>query len=488
MISNVDLNCHNIYKSGVGIHEQNVRLHESNYSRRVYQMIDKNIVRASLMSFLILLILLSSFPIFASRDEFNLNVNEAIQSGNILIKNSYIIGFKKPSIFDQKDPEQPLIDPPAESALNIEKVPFGENSTGQSKESLANAMGLRGEVLAIFETMNATHVMMDEEEAERWRRDNRVEYVEQDMILTSGTTQSNPGWGLDRLDETSVTLDNTYVYTSTGAGRKIYILDSGLDLSNPTVAAQFGGRASVIWDINGGSGADCFGHGTQVSSAAAGSTKGIAKGATVIMAKITTGCTNSSTVSTSVTAFNWLAANETAGTIANWSNEFGDPGCTSSIISTSLENSIIAAHNKGVVVVVAAGNDSCNTANYSPTRISQAFVVGATNNQRISQGKDAKASFSRTGSNISVFAPGESVALLNFNGTSVLNSGTSFSAPYIAGIFAVACQAAGTLCDTATNATTLYDALRNTGVIGTVTNTDGTPLTGATSRFIVQQW
>ena len=80
------------------------------------------------------------------------------------------------------------------------------------------------------------------------------------------------------------------------------------------------------------------------------------------------------------------------------------------------------------------------------------------------------------------------MALLNFNGTSVTNNGTSFSAPYIAGIFAVACQAAGALCNTATNATTLYDALRNTGVIGTVTNTNGTPLTGATSRFIVQQW
>ena len=116
---------------------------------------------------------------------------------------------------------------------------------------------------------------MDETEAERWRKDGRVEYVEQDMILTSGTTQSNPGWGLDRLDETSVTLDNTYVYTNTGAGREIYILDSGLDLSNPTVAAQ-------------------------VSSAAAGSTKGIAKGATVIMAKITSGCTGGSSISTSV--------------------------------------------------------------------------------------------------------------------------------------------------------------------------------------------
>ncbi|MCC7135320.1 MAG: S8 family serine peptidase [Nitrosomonas sp.] len=67
-------------------------------------------------------------------------------------------------------------------------------------------------------------------------------------------------------------------------------------------------------------------------------------------------------------------------------------------------------------------------------------------------------------------------------------NGTSFSAPYIAGVFAVACQAAGTLYNTAGTAASLYTALRNTGTIGTVTNTNGTPLTGATSRFIRQQW
>lgn len=274
------------------------------------------------MSALILLILLISSPLFASRDEFNQNLQEAIQSGRKFINNSYIIGFKRPSIFDQEGHGQSLIDPPDESQRGTGNIPFGEHSTGQSKENLAGMMGLRGEVLAIFEAINAVHVMIDEDEAERWRQDDRVEYVEQDRILTSGTTQTSPGWGLDRLDEASVTLDNTYVYTNTGAGREIYILDTGLDLSNPTVAAQFGGRASVIWDVNGGNGADCNGHGTQVASAAAGSTKGIAKGATVIMAKITAGCTGSSSISTSVTAFNWLAVNETAGTLLTGAKDF----------------------------------------------------------------------------------------------------------------------------------------------------------------------
>ena len=300
------------------------------------------------------------------------------------------------------------------------------------------------------------------------------------------TTQNNPGWGLDRLDEQTVVLDNTYNYTNTGAGRILYILDSGLTLSNTVVSAEFGNRASVFWDVNGGNGSDCHGHGTMVSSAAAGNTKGIAKGATLVMAKITTGCTGSATVATAVTAFNWLATNAPAGAIVNYSYGFtaGPNVCNVTMFNTDLENAIKAAHNKGVIVVVAAGNDSCNTANYSPTRIPEAFVVGATNNVLISSAKDAKASFSRTGFNISTFSPGESVSLINQNGTPVAASGTSFSAPYIAGVFAIACQAAGQLCNTATTAASLYQALRNEGILNTVTNTNGTPLTGATSRFI----
>lgn len=77
---------------------------------------------------------------------------------------------------------------------------------------------------------------------------------------------------------------------------------------------------------------------------------------------------------------------------------------------------------------------------------------------------------------------------LNFDGTQVTTGGTSMAAPYISGIFAVACQAAGTFCDTATSAAPLYQALRNTGTLGTVTDTGGAALpAGTTSRFIWRQ-
>lgn len=422
----------------------------------------------------------------ASAQQVNENIPSQAPQDKIIsefVEGSYIVTFKK-----TKEWEHPLIEPANEN--NRGMTPFGEHSTGQSKEDLAMTLGMKGRVNAIFETINAIHVYTDLEEAHRLSQDERVLRVTQDITTVPMITQNNPGWGLDRLDEQTVVLDTTYNYTNTGAGRTIYILDSGLTLSNTTVAAEFGNRASVIWDVNGGTGSDCLGHGTMVSSAAAGNTKGVAKGSTVVMAKITTGCTGSSAVSTAVTAFNWLTANAPAGTIVNYSHGLsaGLNVCNVTMFNTDLENAIKAAHNKGIIVVVAAGNDNCNTANYSPTNITESFVVGATNNTLISSGKDAKASFSRTGFNISTFNPGESVLLMDQNGVSVIANGTSFSAPYIAGVFAIACQAAGQTCNTATTAASLYQALRNEGTLNTVTNTNGTPLTGATSRFISQKW
>ncbi len=235
------------------------------------------------------------------------------------------------------------------------------------------------------------------------------------MAETATTQAPTYNWGLDRLDSPTPDLNSAYSYVNTGAGRTIYILDSGLALSNPTVAAEFGGRASIIWDVNGGDGNDCLDHGTLVAGFAGGNVWGIAKGATLRIAKVSDGCTDLSQTSTHVTAFNWLAANAPKGTIVNWSHAYsaGAGVCGFSMFVPELEAAITAAHNAGIIVVVAAGNDGCNTAYFSPANIPQAFVVGATSDNALylSSGRyDARYSIppysSRTGSNVSGFRTG----------------------------------------------------------------------------------
>lgn len=401
-----------------------------------------------------------------------------------LIKDSYIVTFKKAA-----EKELPLIEPP--NKANRGMTPFGEHSSGQSKEKLAVQLNLKeGQVLSIFETINAIHVKMTAEEARKLSLDERVLRIQQDRITTL-FTQNNPGWALDRLDEVTPALDGTYNDTPyNGAGRTIYILDTGLALGNAAVAAEFDGRASVIWDVNGLAGDDCVGHGTQVASVAAGNTYGVAKGATVIAAKVSSMCSTTMWSTTLITAFNWLTANAPVGTIVNYSGGLSDPfGNCAPNIDTTLEDAIQAAHDAGIIVVNAAGNDSCNTNNYSPARMTAAFVVGATTQNRIWWwGQDEKVLLSRTGWNISAFAPGENVPALNYTGVQILANGTSLAAPYISGIFATACQAVAPYCESVTSAAPLYQALRNTGTLNTVTDTGGGPLIGATSRFISKQW
>lgn len=396
-----------------------------------------------------------SIQTFASSDE---DVSPTFPSTETkIIEGIYIVTFKERSDF-----EHPVIAFPDYSRKG--KVPFGELTSGQNKEEVVGALNLKGKIIAILEVNNGIVIETSAEEAHRLQYDERVLRVDPGLWGTWTATQSNPGWALDRLDEATPLLGNTY--TSSGAGRTIYILDSGLTLSNPAVAAEFGGRASVLWDWNGGNGADFIGHGTMVASAAAGNIKGVAKGATVVIGKISDNVTNAPSIPAIIIALDWLTANAPRGSIINLSVGFqtNPINCSVPLIDTSWENSIKSAYNAGLIVVVAAGNDGCNTANYSPTRIPEAFVVGATNNLRIaSYGQDAKANFSRTGWNISTFAPGQAVSLINQNGTPVTANGTSFSAPYIAGMFAIACQAAGTLCDTAPTAASLYQALKIPG-------------------------
>jgi serine protease len=415
-------------------------------------------------------------------------------SGALLIDGSYIVTFRS-----AEHGRAGLIAPSAmsQAVADPSSAPkFGEHGTGQSKEALGHALGLRGKVMAILETINAAHIHMDAAEAARLKHHPEVIHVEQNMRTTAASVQYNPGWGLDRLDQSTTALNSQYQYNANGAGQTVYVLDSGLDLTNPYVAVQFGGRASFFWDVNGGDGADCNGHGTQVASAIAGNTHGVAKGAKLVIAKITKGCSAESDTATWATAFNWLAANAPRGTIVNLSYDIRlkDPlgytfcGDAASVaynlgISKAVEDAMAAAYNKGVIMVVAAGDDGCNTAYYTPTRKPHAFVVGATGSSRLNMGQDAKPSWSRTGTNISTFAPGLNVNLLNFNGQPTVNSGTSFSAPYVAGLFAVACQYYAPYCSSNDVGAT-YQQMRAFGTLGTVVNPDGSPLTGATSRFI----
>lgn len=98
----------------------------------------------------------------------------------------------------------------------------------------------------------------------------------QNQIVRAFGDQRNPPWGLDRVDQTSLPLDNNYHYKYTGKGVVVFIVDTGIRTSH----VEFGGRASCGYTAFAYLGDNCQdgeGHGTHTAAVVGGSTFGIAK-------------------------------------------------------------------------------------------------------------------------------------------------------------------------------------------------------------------
>lgn len=454
------------------------------------------------------------------------------------VKDSYIITFTPPA-----QGKVPLVLPP--QAENRGKIAFLEPTSGQTRADLARKMtaqlGFQGKVVNILAGMNAVHVNMNAEEAKRLRKHGRVFRIEQGVVTTSaGTTTS---WALDRLDEPTPYLDSDYNTAGLdGSGRVIYVIDTGINLNTLAVRHEFNvhpncqntgtpatdnctsriipyfdiNDPNAPWDINTGGprdgvyANDCHSHGTVVASAIGSNSFGVARGAEIRAVKITGASgdecgTTAADSNLEAGVIQWLADNESAGTIVNWSRGIRDDGCDGldndqqplAKINTTLEAAMKNAHDAGIIIVVAAHNDGCDTADYSPTRIPEVFVVGGTSKDRIaSHGEDeifAKGNGkSRTGSNISVFAPAEAVELINHVGTvSNAHQGTSLATGYISGLIATACESSPSDCDNPVHPLkdNLYEAIRVFATTGTVKEVGGASLPSNTnSRFVWKNW
>jgi aqualysin 1 len=352
------------------------------------------------------------------------------------IANSYIVVFDRDASPDTADEAAVAFD--ADQAIL-------RTAAGRVKHVYAHAL-------------NGFAAEMTEAEAIALSEDPRVALVEEDSVMEIVTTQTNATWGLDRIDQRTLPLNGTYVYTRTGSGVNAYIIDTGIRTSH----TQFGGRATAAFDAFGGNGQDCNGHGTHVAGTVGGSTWGVAKAVRLFAVRVLS-CSGSGSTSGVIAGVNWVTANRIRPAVANMSLGGG--------ISSSLDTAVNNSINSGVTYAIAAGNSNTNASNSSPARVSAAITVGS------STRTDARSSFSNFGSIVDIFAPGSSITSAWHTSTTAINtiSGTSMAAPHVAGVAARYLQG-----NTGASPATVRNAIVNAATLGRLS---GIP-TGTSNRLL----
>jgi serine protease len=291
-------------------------------------------------------------------------------------------------------------------------------------------------------------------QAQAMANDPDVAYVQQNGYVQLFATQSPvPAWGLDRIDQESLPLSNSYTYETDASNVHAYVIDTGIYAAH----SEFEGRANTPFDaINDGqNGNDCNGHGTHVAGTVGGKTYGVAKKVKLHGIRVLS-CSGGGSYDGVIAGVDWVKANAVKPAVANMSLGGG--------AYQALDDAITNAVNSGIPFIVAAGNSNLDACNSSPARTPKAVTVGATDSS------DAKASFSNWGACLDIFAPGVNIPSAWIGGTTATKtiSGTSMATPHVAG-------AAALLLASGVSAANIPTQLVSNATLNKVTNPSNSP-------------
>ena len=220
-------------------------------------------------------------------------------------------------------------------------------------------------------------------------------------------------WGVNRVNAPAAWA------TSRGAGVKVVVIDTGLDMTHPDLAGNIKGGWNAITktaDFN-----DDHGHGTHCGGNIAALDNaigivGVAPKADLYGVKVLD-ANGSGTFDDVIAGMQWAVDNHMEVASMSLGADQGNPALAD----------MVAAMKKGGVTLIAAAGNSGGAVGF-PGGYPEAIAVAA------SDSSDALADFSSRGPEVAVIAPGVNIYSLSKNGGYETMSGTSMATPHVAGL------------------------------------------------------
>lgn len=327
-------------------------------------------------------------------------------------------------------------------------VVFKAGVTDDQKDAIINWEN--GTKLKDLHLIKAHCVEASTEVIERLRKRAEVERIDDDVVIQAlerdavgGSSAEDPirdktvkssrtaiqpaqvlPWGISQI---KANLSWTY---SQGATVNVAVVDTGIDLTHPDLAAHIKGGINTIYPANpyrrDSSYTDDNGHGTHVSGiiGAINNTIGVVGVGPQInlYAVKVLDMNGSGYLSDIIEGLQWCASHNIK--VANMSL-----GTTSDIIS--FHQAIQAAYNAGITLVAAAGNDGkANSVEY-PAKYAEVIAVAATDSN------NHLATFSSYGPQVAIAAPGVNIYSTYKGSIYAYLSGTSMATPHVTGTVAL---------------------------------------------------
>lgn len=303
----------------------------------------------------------------------------------------------------------------------------GSLTSGRSSlaaRTLAEHAIAAGKIKDVIESEDVLNYVLNlsREEAAALKSSSSVTAVEPDRYLSIKACFSV-------LEPKLVTWNVDKVGYGDGSTKTAWILDTGIDLDHPDLNVDQ--QRSRSFNEGETSAEDNNGHGTHIAGIIGAKnnsigTLGVASGASIVGLKILDE-NGEGLLSVALKAIAYVKSNGKAGDAVNISMGLED-------VSEILDKEIKALSDKGIFVVIAAGNESRPANNFSPARTSGKNIYTIT----AVDSTNHFASFSNYGNDVVDFAaPGVQILSTYKNGKYAIMSGTSMAAPHVTGLLLI---------------------------------------------------